>query len=240
MKVIGYVRVSTEGQVEGNGLEAQKKAIEDYCEEKGHIIVDWVKDEGESGAKFRRKLDELVLGELEGIGAIVVAKSDRVARDIKIYYYYAGELLKKNVELISVTEDFGQYGVFSEMLRSFTLTVAQMERENIKNRTMAGKYIKVQNGGWVGSKLPYGYRTEQRKLVVEPEEARVVKMIYELGKHMKPYQVKNWLNKYNYTFRGNPWRIDTVEKILDREKFYRGYYKWGNSDWVKGQHEAIL
>ena len=149
--VVAYVRVSTDGQLGDDkfGLDAQKKQIEDYCEKNRMNIVKWYSDEGESGAKYRDGFDEIVYGEVTNppIQAVVVAKSDRVARDINIYFYYQGALIRKGIELISITEDFGQFGVFANMLRAFTLTCAEMERDNINKRTMAGRAVKSARGG---------------------------------------------------------------------------------------------
>ena len=120
--VVAYIRVSTDGQVGEDkfGLESQREQIIDYCRRNDMNIVKWYSDEGESGAKYRPGFDEIVYGEVSNppIQAVVVAKSDRVARDINIYFYYQGALLRKGIELISICEDFGQFGVFAGMLKA--------------------------------------------------------------------------------------------------------------------------
>ena len=90
--VVGYIRVSTDGQCKDDkfGLEVQKEQIIEYCNNNDMNIVKWYSDEGESGAKERPGFDEIVYGEVSNppYESVVVAKSDRVARDIEIYYYY--------------------------------------------------------------------------------------------------------------------------------------------------------
>lgn len=246
--VVAYIRVSTDGQVGEDkfGLEVQKQQIAEYCDKNGMNILKWYADEGESGAKERPGFDEIVYGEVSNppVEAVIVAKTDRVARDIEVYYYYKMLLRKKGIELVSIAEDFGQFGVFSSMLESFTLCVAQMERENINKRTSSGRAVKSGKGGYSGGRTPFGYRAENRKMVVVPEEAEVVREIFRMkdgeGKTYKA--VVDYLNSKGKKNRsGTDFSISTVQTIYENKKVYQGLYRYGKqSDWVQGQHEAIL
>lgn len=244
--VAAYVRVSTDGQVGEDkfGLEVQEQTIKEYCEKHGMTIVGWFRDEGESGAKERPGFDEIIYGDVSNppYEAVVVAKSDRVARDINIYYYYKMMLSKKNIELISVAEDFGQFGVFADMLEAFTLCVAKMERENINKRTSSGRKTKASKGGYSGGRPPYGYNPVGGMLVINAEEAGVVRDIFRLKRSGATYQqVCDVLNAAGKTNRsGSKFSISTVQTIIGNENVYKGMYKYGNGEWVKGAHEAIL
>lgn len=247
MNVIAYTRVSTDGQIGEDkfGLDVQKKTIEEYCAKNDMHILKWYTDEGESGAKTRPGFDEIVYGEVSNppYEAVVVAKSDRVARDINIYYYYKMMLTKKNIKLISIAEDFGQFGVFANMLEAFTLCVAEMERENINKRTSGGRKVKAALGGYSGGRAPMGYKVQNKKLVINPDEAEVVKFIFKhkfAGDSM--LGTMNALNAAGYKTRnGKPFVISTVQSIWNNERTYRGEYRYGkNGEWVKGQHEPIL
>lgn len=247
MNVIGYIRVSTDGQVGEDkfGLKVQKKQIEEYCKNHNMEIIKWYTDEGESGAKERPGFDEIIYGEVGNppYEAVVVAKSDRVARDINVYYYYKMMLRKKNINLVSIAEDFGQFGVFASMLEAFTLCVAEMERDNINKRTSAGRYVKSAKGGYSGGRPPFGYRPDNGRLIVVPEEAKVVRTIFEMKYSGKSYkQIVEHLNSLGLTNRsGTKYSISTIQTIYDNEKTYRGYYRYGkNTEWVVGQHEPIL
>ena len=247
MNVIGYIRVSTDGQVGEDkfGLKAQKKQIEEYCKNHNMEIIKWYTDEGESGAKERPGFDEIIYGEVGNppYEAVVVAKSDRVARDINVYYYYKMMLRKKNINLVSIAEDFGQFGVFASMLEAFTLCVAEMERDNINKRTSAGRYVKSAKGGYSGGRPPFGYRTDNGRLIIVPEEAKIVRTIFEMKYSGKTYkQIVDHLNSLGLTNRsGTKYSISTIQTIYDNEKTYRGYYRYGkNTEWVVGQHEPIL
>lgn len=245
--VVAYLRVSTDGQVGDDkfGLDAQREQIEEYCKHNEMKIVKWYSDEGESGAKERPGFDEIVFGEVTNPPAakVIVAKSDRVARDINVYYYYKMMLRKKNIELVSVAEDFGAFGAFSSILEAFTLCIAQMERENITKRTSSGRKIKSAQGGYSGGRAPMGYSVSNGKLVINSDEAKVVRRVFELrDSGVVMLDIVKALNEEGYKTRnGKPFVISTVQSILNNRMTYKGFYKYGkNGEWVKGQQEAIL
>ena len=136
-------------------------------------ILKWFSDEGESGANYRPGFDEIVYGEITNppYEAVIVARSDRVARDINVYYGYKSMLLRKDIKLISVNEDFGSAGVLADILEAFTVAYAKLERDSINKRTSAGRAVKSARGGYSGGRPPFGYRAESGHLVVEPKEA---------------------------------------------------------------------
>ena len=85
-RVIGYVRVSTQEQVEGFGLAVQRDGIRAYCKERGLRLVDIAADEGISGSNgldTRPGLTEALLRvEDHEVSGIVVYRLDRLARDL--------------------------------------------------------------------------------------------------------------------------------------------------------------
>lgn len=245
--VAAYVRVSTDGQCGEDkfGMEAQKEQIEEYCHKNDMNIIKWFTDAGESGAKERPGFDSIVYGDVSNppYEAVVVAKSDRVARDINIYYYYKMLLLKKEISLISVAEDFGRMGVFSTMLEAFTLCCAQMERENITKRTSSGRAIKAASGGYSGGKAPMGYEVKDGELSIKEDEAIIVRRVFELRDAGNTIRgIADKLNEEGYCGRnGKPFTSSTIQSILGNRKTYEGYYRYGKSDeWVKGKQKPIL
>jgi site-specific DNA recombinase len=245
--VVAYIRVSTDGQCGDDkfGLEVQREQIIEYCAKNDMTILKWYTDEGESGAKERPGFDEIVYGEVSNppYEAVVVAKSDRVARDINIYYYYKMLLIKKDVKLISIAEDFGQFGVFASMLEAFTLCVAEMERDNINKRTSSGRKAKASKGGYSGGRPPFGYAPLNGKLVIVPEEAEIVKFVIESKDKGMTYQtICDALNREGKTNRsGTKFSISTLQVIIDNKPLYQGMYRYGkDSEWVEGEHEPIL
>lgn len=246
MKVIAYIRVSTDGQVGDDkfGLDSQRETIEEYCAGAGMEIVQWFADEGESGAKERPGFDRIVYSDLSELGceAVIVAKSDRVARDINVYFYYKMMLQKKGLKLISIAEDFGSFGVFAPMLEAFTLCVAEMERANITKRTSGGRKVKAERGGYSGGKAPFGYEIEGGALRVKEAEAEAVRAIYALRENgVGLCDIAATLEKRGYRARGGGrFAVSTISNILKNKRTYEGWYRYGGSDWVKGAQEAIL
>lgn len=245
--VIAYIRVSTDGQCGDDkfGLDVQRKTIQEYCDKNDYTITRWFTDEGESGAKERPGFDEIVYGDVTNppYEAVVVAKSDRVARDINIYYYYKMLLTKKNVTLISIAEDFGQFGVFANMLEAFTLCVAEMERDNINKRTSGGRKVKAARGGYSGGRPPYGYMPQNGKLVIVPDEAEIVRYVINAKDSGETFQrICDTLNAQGKTNRsGTKFSISTLQVIIDNKPLYQGMYRYGkDSEWTQGEHEPIL
>lgn len=244
-RVIAYVRVSTEGQVkDGYGLEAQERDIRVYCAKNDMELMKVYREEGVSGAKEDRPVfNKILYGEAQNppVEGIVVAKNDRVARDINIYYYYKMLLKKKDIELISVAEDFGEFGVMARFLEAFTMCVAEMERDNIKKRTSAGRSMKIGRGGFAGGRVPYGYDNIDKELRVNEEEAKVVREIFELrGKGWKLREIAELMNLRGIKSKsGKEFTIVTVQNVLKNEFIYRGKLKYDKSVY-EGVHEAIL
>ena len=115
----------------------------------------------------------------------------------------------------------------------------ELENEPILRKT--GRIRKVAKGGYVGGQAPMGYKVEDGKLVVNPEEVPVVLFIME-EKHRGGTKngTAEKLNAKGYeTRRGGPFQISTVQGIWNNEMLYRGYRRSGD-EWVKAQHEAIL
>lgn len=244
-RVIAYVRVSTEGQVkDGYGLEAQERDIRVYCAKNDMELMKVYREEGVSGAKEDRPVfNKILYGEAQNppVEGIVVAKNDRVARDINIYYYYKMLLKKKEIELISVAEDFGEFGVMARFLEAFTMCVAEMERDNIKKRTSAGRSMKIGRGGFAGGRVPYGYDNVDKELRVNEEEAKVVREIFELrGKGWKLREIAELMNLRGIKSKsGKEFTIVTVQNVLKNEFIYRGKLKYDKNVY-EGVHEAIL
>lgn len=245
---VAYVRVSTEGQVDKFGIDSQKDMIRKYASEHGYEIREWFIDGGVSGAKEaedRPELNRLLYGGVSNppVETVIVAKNDRIARDIYIYFAIRNELRKKNVELISVSEDFGALGAMAPMFEALLAAMAQMERENIKARTSSGRKIKAYAGGYCGGNTPYGYTSNRDgAMTVDPEEAETVREIFRLkGEGCSLRRISDLLRiSGKVTRSGGDFSASTIKNILENRKTYEGYFRYGNMEWTKGQHEAIL
>lgn len=244
-RVVAYCRVSTNGQVGEDkfGIDSQKRMITEYCNSHDMSVDQWYIDEGISGVKEVRPEFELLLdGRLKdsGIDTIICAKNDRIARDIKLYFYYKHILSREGIKLISVSEDFGELGAFAPMLETFVMFVAEQERMNITKRTSGGRKVKAAQGGYSGGKVPFGYKVIDGKLEIEERESNIVKEVFRLRDSGKTQVeiAKAMSGKTNRS--GGKISISNVQKILEKRKFYQGYYKYSDMDWVKGKHKAII
>lgn len=245
-KAIGYLRCSTSEQDEKFGKVAQRNAIREYATQHGYEIVAWNEDTISGVSDERPELNKILYGDdvvNPPFEAVIVFKSDRLARDTKLYFYYLYLLEKKGVKLISVEEDFGGDEAFANIYRSMMLFVAEQERKNIALRTSHGRKIKACAGGYAGGRAPYGYGVKDGQLVIVENEAQLVKEIFSLyDDNVSQTEIANYFNSKGWkTRQGHNWSQPLIVPILRKRKFYQGYYKYGkDATWVKGVHTPIL
>ena len=243
---IGYLRVSTEEQAtEGFGLDEQKEMILAYARRNNMYILDWYIDKGVSGVKERRPaMDELLFGEIHNppVEYVLVAKSDRIARDIKLYYYYLMLMEKKGMKLVSVSEPVVDDGSgMGNIYRSLMLFVAEQERKNITIRTMGGRKQKAKQGGYGGGRPPYGYRAFDGELVVVQHEAKIIRKVFELfDAGIGMTQIARLFNQHGIPTRtGSKWSSTMISNVLGRKDFYEGKYSYSDVESI-GRYEPLL
>lgn len=248
-RAVAYCRVSTAGQVGEDkfGIDSQMDMIKEYCTSNGIELVNWYIDEGVSGAEKKRPaLSKLLEGEVTNppVQYVVVAKADRLARDINLYYGFKAKLADMDLEIISVKEDWSAQDKLTAMiLENFMAVVAEIEKENIKVRMSGGRKQKAKHGGYAGGQAPMGYKVINGALVINEEEAPVVRFIFDRKKRGETMlSTVSALNDAGYkTRRGKPFVISTVQSIWNNEQTYRGMYRYGkDGEWVQGQHKPIL
>lgn len=246
-RAIGYIRLSTKEQDEKFGEDTQKRAILDFALKNGYEIVEWVKDVVSGVKENRAGFDRILFdGNVANppVEAVIVFKSDRVARKIELFFYYEWLLMKKGVALVSVNDGFPDVpNEYKGIIKSFILFSAEQERNNITLRTSGGRAIKAKSGGYAGGHPPFGYVVNNGQLVIDDQEAYVVRLIFAYRKEGKSHnEIANLLNDQKlYTKTGKTWSAPQVFYIIKNENTYRGFYKYGKTnEWVRGQHEAIL
>lgn len=244
--VVAYLRVSTKEQAGEDkfGLDSQREQITAYCAENDMNVIEWLVDEISGVKEDRPQFDKILYGEIANppVEAVVVAKSDRIAREIKLYFFYQQVLARKGISLISISEDFGEMGAFASVLQAFVLFAAEQERANIMKRTSAGRGVKARQGGYAGGRAAYGYKIVNGEMAVDIEEAAAVRRIFELKEDGGTLiGIANQLAAEGFKTRaGNLFIFSTVKSILGNRRTYEGMYKYGDNAWVQGKHEAIL
>lgn len=178
-----YLRVSTEMQVDGYSLEAQKNCLKKFAEREELVIAGVYEDAGKSGKSiegrpaFRRMLSDIESG--AGIDYVMVYKLSRFGRNAADILNSLEFLQTYDVNLICIEEGIDSSQTSGKLLISVLSAVAEIERENILEQTMNGRREKARQGKWNGGPAPYGYMIKDEILSINEEEAEIVRTIYD-------------------------------------------------------------
>src|SRR6202161_3797034 len=183
-----YTRKSSEEGLEQsfNSLDAQREACEAFVASQKHegwrILPARYDDGGYSGGNLDRPALKRLL---EDIGAskvdtIVVYKVDRLTRSLADFAKIVEALDARGVSFVSVTQQFNTTTSMGRLTLNILLSFAQFEREvtgeRIRDKIAASK----RKGMWMGGTVPLGYDVKDRKLVVNPEESKLVVHLFNL------------------------------------------------------------
>lgn len=183
-----YLRVSTDEQAErGHGLDVQKDTLVKYCKDSGYSLDEKhiYTDGGFSGSLPINKRPSLKkLFEDAGqnqFDIVVVARLDRFFRNLGHAIDAVAKLREHKIAFRSATETFETETINGELMFHLLASFAHHERKLIAYRMSGGRLKSAKEGKWVTGVPPYGYRVEKatKKLVVVPEEEKVVRMFYE-------------------------------------------------------------
>ncbi len=248
-QAVGYLRVSTEDQAgeDRYGLAAQQSAITEYADKQGIEIVGWYRDEGFSGSTLDRPgLQEILSSAAaDEFDSILIARTDRIARDLFIQLWIEKELAKYGVDIVSVGEPFHGTDPMTVAFRQMAGVFAELEKHRIKERMSAGRKQKARGGGYAGGGVPYGYRLERgtKGLLVDETKALTVRRVFELREKYPDWmleQIADQLNREGRTTATDkPFGKVQVMRVLRRKEFYKGIYSYSGVI-APGQHPAIL
>lgn len=221
-KALGYIRVSTQEQVKGFGLDVQERAIRAYCKANKLELVDVLRDEGRSGSNgldtrvgLADALARLKAGEAE---LLVVYRIDRLARDLILQETLVQRLRDQGTPVRSASEpdlDTDTDDATKVLIRQIIGAVAQYERTVIRGRMMSGKAAKKEQGGFLGGRAPYGFRIVDGDVVTDDAEQEVVALVGQLrNAGMSLRQIGAELDQRGYRPRdGAAWHPTTVRRI---------------------------
>jgi DNA invertase Pin-like site-specific DNA recombinase len=156
MRVIGYVRVSTEEQTNsGAGLAAQRSAINAECERRGWQLVDVIEDAGYSAKDLKRPGVQIALETLERHEAsgLVVAKLDRLSRSMLDFTAIMAKASKQGWALVALDCAVDTTTPAGEAMANVLATFAQFERRLIGQRTREALAAKRAAGVRLGRPL---------------------------------------------------------------------------------------
>lgn len=239
-----YTRVSTMVQTEGYSLDAQKEKLRKYAEYKNLEIAGEYCDAGRSGKSIKgrpafQQMMEDVAGQKDDVSYVLVFKLSRFGRNAADVLKSLQFLMDYEVDLVSVDDAIDSSTQGGRLTLAILSAVAEIERENITVQFLSGKMQKLKEGGWPGGPIPYGYRKGNDKLVQYPQEAEIVKRIFDLylQDDMLATTIVRYLNDNGYTRvikgRDAPFKYDFVTTVLDNP-VYCGKIFYGRRTNSKG------
>ena len=231
-----YIRVSTDDQVEYSP-DAQIRVGLEYAK-KNDIIIPrefMFQDDGISGRKasnrpeFQRMIS-LAKSESHPFDVIVVWKFSRFARNQEEAIVYKNLLRKSNVDVVSVSEPIPE-GFIGDLVQRIFEWMDEYYSINLSGEVMRGMTQRAMEGQCNGSP-PLGYKMEDGKPVIVPEQAEIVKKIFHMyvDERLSFFDIAKKLNALGYkTKRGGKFQNRTVAYIL-RNEFYIGKIIWNKLD----------
>ena len=267
-----YTRVSTSIQVDGYSLDAQRDKLRKYAEYEDMTVVGEYSDEGFSGKNIQGRLEfQRMLTDIQdnkdGVAYVLVFKLSRFGRNAADVLNSLQLMQDFGVNLICVEDGIDSSKDSGKLMISVLSAVAEIERENIRTQTMAGREQKAKEGKWNGGFAPYGYRLENGEMLIAEDEVEVIRVIFDRYIHTNDgvSGVAKYLNSHGYTkkLRQNGtipgFSASFVKSVLDNP-IYMGKIAYGRrrtekklgtrnemhvveqSDFpvYEGQHEAII
>ena len=237
MRVAAYCRVSTDSDDQVNSFIAQVKYYNDFIRlSDGMELVDIYADEGITGTstskreEFKRMIKDSRLGKID---RIYVKSVTRFARN-SLECIENIRILKANGTSVFFENDgIDTETMNSEMILYIKSAFAQSESLAGSKRVSTACRMRMENGTFVTTSAPFGYRLTDKKLVVVPEEAEIVRQIY--GMYLSGLGVNKIIVELNTTEKEYaPWGRGRVEYILKNEKYI------GDSLWQKSFTPAVL
>lgn len=231
-----YIRVSTDAQYEeGYSVDAQRQKLEQYCKLKDITDYDFYIDGGWSGSnidrpEMKRLIEDIVQNK---VSAVIVYKLDRLSRSQKDTIFLLEDIFSpNNCDFVSLNENFDTTTPYGKAMIGILSVFAQLERENIRERTRMGMYERVKSGLWMGGgRVPFGYSYDSNKDILVPNEhAEEVRQIYDL--YLQGYSTTQLANMFDVAGDRH------ITNILDRIT-YLGKINF-RGEILEGQHEAII
>ncbi len=192
-------------QVDGYSLDAQRDKLRKYAAYEDMIIAGEYSDEGFSGKNiqgrqdFQRMLNDIQDGK-DDVSYVLVFKLSRFGRNAADVLNSLQLMQDFGVNLICVEDGIDSSKDAGKLMISVLSAVAEIERENIRTQTMAGREQKAREGKWNGGFAPYGYKLENGNLVIAEDEVEVIRVIYDRYIHTNEgvAGVAKYLNRNGY------------------------------------------
>ncbi len=223
-----YTRVSTAMQVDGYSLDAQKNSIMKYVTYKGMEVCGEYSDEGKSGKntqgrpQFMQMMEDIKANK-DGVDYVVVFKLSRFGRNAADILSFLQLMQDYGVNLACSEDDIDSAKAGGKLMITILSAVSEVERENIIVQTMEGRNQKAREGKWNGGFAPYGYDLIDGELVINEEDAEIIRIIFDkyLNTDMGALGVAKYLNQKGYVKKArqknhlSAFSSDFIKDILD-------------------------
>ncbi|HJV46444.1 MAG TPA: recombinase family protein [Bacillota bacterium] len=238
MRVALYARVSTDEQArEGTSIEEQKERLQAFAFSQGWNEYRLFIDEGFSAKDFNRPAfrqmkDEILLGHFQ---AVITTKIDRLTRHLIDLLQFVDFLDEYQCIYKSSSETFDTGSAAGRMVLQLLGVFAEFERERIAERVRDNMYHLAKQGQPI-SRPCFGYDLMEKKLVINPEEAKWVQTMADwfLG-GLGTFQIAKRLNEYQVkTKNGGTWSAKAVRQFFTGNQMLIGNLVW-NKQQRKGK-----
>lgn len=232
-----YIRVSTDKQrEEGYSVDIQKERLKAYAASMfpSATVKEYVDDGFSGGSLDRPKMQTLIEDVKEGnVTHVIVMKLDRLSRSQKDTLYLIEDVfLPHNVAFVSMGESFNTATPFGRAVIGILSVFAQLERENIFERTRSGMQKRVELGYWPGGgRVPYGYDYDANQGILVPnKDAETVRKMYDMYLHGMSLQSIADVCGLSY---------DKLAGQIIKRKSNTGVIVYNGKEY-KGRHEPII
>lgn len=222
IKCYSYIRVSTEMQVDGYSLDAQRDRLRKYADYQGMEIVREYCDAGKSGKSINGRVEftkmlEDITSLRDEVSFVLVFKLSRFGRNAADVLSSLQLIQDYDVNLVCVEDGIDSSKESGKLTITVLSAVAEIERENILVQTMEGRKQKAREGKWNGGSAPFGYTVDTKKgvLVINPDEVDAVKKIFDLyaNTDMRPTDIATYLNEHGY--------VKNKNRNFENSEFYK-------------------
>ncbi|MER8912735.1 recombinase family protein [Mesorhizobium sp. M0761] len=182
-----YTRKSSEEGLdqEFNSLDAQREACVAFIASQvglgWKLIPDRYDDGGISGGTMERPALQRLLQDIrqKKVDVVVVYKIDRLTRSLMDFSKIVEIFDASSVSFVSVTQQFNTTTSMGRLTLNVLLSFAQFEREVTAERIRDKIAASKKKGMWMGGVVPLGYRVENRKLIIDEAEAKIVRHLFD-------------------------------------------------------------
>ena len=230
MRVTFYARVSSESDEQLNSLGNQVAHYEELIRKnKNWTFIPGYIDEGLSGisTKKRKHFNEMIADAKEGMFDLIITKEiSRFARNTLDSLQYTRELLSLGVGVFFQNDNINTLDEDAELRLTIMSSIAQDELRKLSSRVKFGHQQAIKSKVVLGNSRIFGYVKDGGKLVIDEEQAGMVRELFELyatGQYsMKQIETIFWEKGYR-NHNGNKIAHTTMSNMIANPK-YKGYY----------------